>query len=74
MYARGDGWLVEVADWRLTRPLVVPEELDPEGGTVLVREERVKVHPKTQRGGDGPRGELPVHEGCEETSMFSLKS
>lgn len=35
---------VEVADWELTRPLAVPEELDPEGGMVLV------VDPLPRRG------------------------
>lgn len=54
-----------MADWRLTRPLVVPEELGPEGGMALVREGRVKVHPKTLRGGDGPKGELPVRTGVK---------
>lgn len=39
----GEGWLVEVADWGLTRPLVVPEELDPEGGLVLVERKGVRI-------------------------------
>lgn len=70
---------VEVADWGLTRPLAVPEELDQDGGVVFA------VHPsegrgsgfpvpRALRGGDGPMGGTLSSYGREVPGMFSLKS
>lgn len=51
---------VEVADWGLTRPLAVPEELDPDGGVVLVvdplERRRVRVRPLGPEGRRWPKG------------------
>lgn len=65
-----------MADWGLTRPLTVPEELNPEGGTVLVvdpLEKRVSGFVPSPRGEEIAQGveHLSTYV-CEVPGMFGL--
>lgn len=54
-------------------PASRPQGLESRRRRGSCRETRVRVHPETQRGGDGPRGATPSPCGCEVPRMLRLK-